>query len=101
MSQKLDADGNLVGPFTEEDLGRKSRRYRMLEYEDPWYITEMQVKVHVRPLIPDHEGPLTMQLAKERPLGTHEKVNSGESRSRALERDIEIGEAEIEASSRQ
>jgi len=106
MSQKLDATGNHLGPYDIEDLesfmfpeefrkGRRRLRLRRLHYELVWNITEMQVKVEVRPLFPNPPGPLTTQLAKERPFEAHEKSYAGESRSKALDRDIEISKSAI------
>lgn len=106
MSQKLDATGNHLGPYNIEDLesfmypeefrkGRRRLKLRRLHYELVWNITEMQVKVEVRSLFPNPPGPLTTQLAKERLFEAHEKSYAGESRSKALERDIEISKAAI------
>ncbi|KAL5320456.1 hypothetical protein ACEPPN_011261 [Leptodophora sp. 'Broadleaf-Isolate-01'] len=111
MSQKLDASGNYLGPYALEDLetfnfpeefqkGKRRLKLRKLEYELVWNITEMQVKVEVRPLFPNPPGPLTTQLAKERPFEAHEKSYTGESRSSALERDIEISKAAVSKSSK-
>jgi hypothetical protein len=101
MSQKIDSTGNLVGPYEIEDLetyilpevkrkGKRRAKFRMLPYDLVWDITEMQVKVHVRALFPDQIGPRTTQLAKERRLDEHERTLTGESRSKALIKDIEI-----------
>jgi hypothetical protein len=101
MSQKVDSNGNLVGPYGREDLeicqfperctkGKRKRNLRKLHYELAWHITEMQVKVDVRALFPNPIGPLTAQLAKERRFGENERVRTGESRSTALIKDIEI-----------
>ena len=106
MSQKIDATGNPLGAYEREDLetfwfpeeykkGRRRLRLRILHYDLVWDITEMQVKVHVRAVFPNPTGALTTQLAKERPFEAHETIYTGESRSRALERDIEISRAAI------
>ena len=50
----------------------------------------MQVKVYVQALFPNQVGPALFQLAKEQALGPGEKTVTGESRSKALEKDIEI-----------
>lgn len=102
MSQKVDSSGNMLGPYHEENLGclpdspfeSKTRRrsdrlkQRVLHYNLIWDITEMQVKLHVQALIPDSEGPLMTQLAKERLLDQDEKEVATESRSMALDKDI-------------
>lgn len=104
MSQKLDAAGNHLGAYEETDLetywfpeeyrkGKRRLRIRRLSYQLIWNITEMQVKVDVRALFPNPPGPLTTQLAQERPFEAHETSYMGESRSRALERDILISGA--------
>jgi hypothetical protein len=106
MSQKLDAAGNSLGAYKKEELetfwwpeeykkGKRRVRLRILHYDLVWNITEMQVKVEVKALFPNPPGPLTTQLAKERPFEAHETAYTGESRSRALERDIEISRAAI------
>jgi hypothetical protein len=106
MSQKLDAAGNSLGAYRKEELetfkwpeeykkGRRRVRLRRLHYDLVWNITEMQVKVEVKALFPNPPGPLTTQLAKERPFEAHETAYTGESRSMALERDIEISRAAI------
>jgi hypothetical protein len=100
MSQKIDSTGILLGPYGLEDLetymfpevkmkGKRRERFRRLDYELVWDITEMQVKVHVRALFRNQTGPRTTQLAKERRL-EGERAPAGESRSKALIRDIEI-----------
>jgi hypothetical protein len=58
----------------------------------------MQVKVYIKALFPNPPGPLTTQLAKEHPFEAHETAYTGESRSKALERDIEISRAAISGS---
>lgn len=50
----------------------------------------MQVKVYVQALFPNQVGPPLSQLGKEQALGPDEKTAPGESRSKALKRDIEI-----------
>ena len=101
MSQKIDTTGNLLGAYQKEDLdtfmypegfrkGKRRRKLRKLDYDLVWDITEMQVKVHVRAVFPNPSGPLTTQLAKERPIQSNELLFTGESRSKGLERDIEI-----------
>jgi hypothetical protein len=106
MSQKLDAAGNSLGAYKREELetfwwpeeykkGRRRMRLRILHYDLVWNITEMQVKVEVKALFPNPPGSLTTQLAKERPFEAHETAYTGESRSMALERDIEISRAAI------
>lgn len=101
MSQKADSNGNLVGSYGIEDLKetwfpedkkkhKRRDRLRRLDYELLWDITEMQVKVHVRALFPGQKDPRPTQLAKEHRIAEHEKVFIGESRSKALIRDIEI-----------
>ncbi|PMD33385.1 hypothetical protein L207DRAFT_535414 [Hyaloscypha variabilis F] len=101
MSQKLDAQGNIVGPYERDDLrtfwspekktkGRRRKKFRDLCYNLIWEITEMQVKVYVQALFPNQVGPALFQLAKEQALGPGEKTVTGESRSKALEKDIEI-----------
>ena len=106
MSQKIDSTGTAVGPYGIDDLetymfpnlkrkGKRREKFRRLHYDLVWDITEMQVKVHVRALFPNQIGPLTTQLAKQRQLGAHEKTLTGESRSKALGRDIEITAAAL------
>lgn len=101
MSQKLDAAGNYLGAYTKNDMETfmfpeqpKKKVYRKaywrLHYELVWNITEMQVKLHIRPLFPNPPGALTTQLAKERMFEADETIFTGESRSQALERDIAI-----------
>lgn len=95
MSQKVDNDGNIIGAYTAKDLdsfwpeqkpkSRKTDRQRVLHYEPIWTITEMQVKLGVRAKIPKPIGPLMTQLAKQISTPT-----GGESRSMALEKDMEI-----------
>lgn len=100
MSQKLDANGNILGQFEPSDLeqftfwerkreSNKKRKRRRLHYELIWHITEMQVKVHVKALFPNPAGPLVWQLAAERDIGEDNKTMR-ESMSKALKRDIEI-----------
>lgn len=104
MSQKIDANGTLLGSYTKDELqpywwpekyreGRRRRRLKMLDYDFIWNITEMQVKVHIRPIFPNPPGPLTTQLAKECHFESHETIHAGESRSKALEKDIVISRA--------
>ncbi|KAL2060581.1 hypothetical protein VTL71DRAFT_9222 [Oculimacula yallundae] len=106
MSQKLDAGGNHLGPYALEDLetcmfpeeyrkGKRRAKLRKLDYEFVWNITEMQVKVEVRPLFPNPLGPLTTQLAQEVHFIAHEKSYTGESRSSALKTDIEISQVAV------
>jgi hypothetical protein len=105
MSTKLDAHSNVIGCYETDDLTtlmwpeekKKHRRRvkrRYLEHELVWNITEMQVKTFVRAIFPNPTGPLTMQLAKERPLGPHELIY-GESRSEALVKDIQVSAEEV------
>jgi len=101
MSQKIDTTGTLLGAYEKKDLevfmfpevfkkGKRRRKIRKLDYDLVWDITEMQVKVHVRAVFPNPSGPLITQLAKERPIQSNELLFTGESRSKGLERDIEI-----------
>ncbi len=101
MSQKISPAGVLLGSYGRDDLetymfpevkrkGKRRERLRKLDYELVWEITEMQVKVHVRAHFPNQIGPITTQLAKERRLEEHERTLTGESRSKALIRDIDI-----------
>ena len=101
MSQKIDPNGRLLGAYGKDDLetfwyperprkGKRREHLRRLNYDPVWDITEMQVKLHVRPIFPSPVGPLTTQLAKIRPLEACDKLYTGESRSKALKRDIEI-----------
>jgi hypothetical protein len=103
MSVKLDTDGNPIGSYEIHELetvmwppekkkNKRRLKLRKLEYDLIWDITEMQVKIHVRPVFPNPTGPLTMQLAKERPI-PNDEITGGESRSYALVRDIEISTA--------
>ncbi|KAF4624696.1 hypothetical protein G7Y89_g13472 [Cudoniella acicularis] len=104
MSQQLNANGQHIGSYSQDDLltihwpekfvkGKRRWKLRMLEYDLIWDITEMQVKVYIRALFPNANGPPTTQLAKEREIGLDEKVYTGESRSTALQRDIVISGA--------
>lgn len=104
MSVKLDAHSNVIGSYETDDLSwfmwpeekKKHKRRvkrRFLKYELVWNITEMQVKTFVRAIFPNPTGPLTMQLAKERPLGPQELIY-GESRSQALVKDIQVSARE-------
>ena len=45
--------------------GKRRERFRSLQYDRVWDVTEIQVKVHVRELFPDQMGPRATQLAKE------------------------------------
>jgi hypothetical protein len=101
MSQKLDAEGNIVGPYDRDDLrafifpekkvkGHRRQKLRDLHYDLIWEITEMQVKVYVRAIFLNQVGSPLFQLAKEEALGPDEKTVTGESRSKALDKDIEI-----------
>ncbi|KAF4631492.1 hypothetical protein G7Y89_g6638 [Cudoniella acicularis] len=101
MSQRTDAFGQLVGCYEKDDLRdvwwpevvvKKHRRtkHKRLDYDLLWDITEMQVKVHVRALIPNAIGPRTTQLAEQRELSRGERVYVTESRSAALQNDISI-----------
>jgi hypothetical protein len=101
ISQKLDHIGNLIDTYEREDLvefwypkeykkGHRRERLRKLEYDLVWEIIEIQVKLYIRPIFLYPIGPLTTQLAKERPLSSNDKTYSRESRSKALKRDIEI-----------
>ena len=101
MSQKLDAQGNIVGPYGRDDLqtfwspekkvkDRRRKKLRDLHYDLIWEITEMQVKVYVQATFPNQVGSPLSQLAKEQALGPDEKTITGESRSKALDKDIEI-----------
>lgn len=100
MSEKLDGNGRSIGPYDIDDLEEesllkrtKNRKYnysyRKLEYELMWTITEMQVKVHIRPLFPGFEKH-TAQLAEQLSLSSSDKVSGGESRSKALKHDIKL-----------
>jgi hypothetical protein len=100
MSVKLDAHSNVIGSYETDDLPsfmwpeekKKHKRRvkrRFLKYELVWNITEMQVKTFVRAIFPNPTGPLTMQLAQERPLSPQELIY-GESRSQALVKDIQV-----------
>ena len=101
MSQKLDINGNIVGPYSIDDLrsfmfpekkvkGHRREKLRDLHYDLIWEITEMQVKVYVQAIFPNQVGPPLFQLAKEQALGPGEKTITGESRSKALDKDISI-----------
>jgi len=101
MSQKLDAQGNIVGPYKRDDLrtfwfpkkklrDHRRKRLREFHYDLIWEITEMQVKVYVQGIFQNQVGSPLSQLAKEQALGPDEKTVTGESRSKALDKDIEI-----------
>ena len=101
MSQKLDAQGNIVGPYQRDDLqtlwfpekkdkDHRRKKFRDLYYDLIWEITEMQVKVYVQAVFPNQVGSPLSQLAKEQALAPDEKTVTGESRSKALNKDIEI-----------
>lgn len=99
MSQKVDSRGNVLGPYCEADLGcimssRGKRppqdRQRVLYYDLIWDITEMQVKIYVQAQFPNLVGPLTSQLAIEKVFDQDEKTAATESRSTALEKDIQL-----------
>jgi hypothetical protein len=95
MSLRIDNDGNHHGAYTADDLNdflpdqkprsRKIGQQRVLHYQPIWSITEMQVKLGVRAKIPNPIGALTIELAQQ-----ISPAVGGESRSRALEKDIEI-----------
>jgi hypothetical protein len=104
MSTKLDVHSNVIGSYHRDDLrtfmwpeelkkGKRRVKKRELEYDLVWNITEMQVKTFVRAIFPNPIGPLTIQLAKERPLGPDEMAY-GESRSQALVKDIQVSTRE-------
>jgi hypothetical protein len=106
MSTKLDAQSNVIGSYETKDLstfmypeekkkGKRRLKMRRLDYELVWNITEMQIKTFVKAIFPNPTGPLTMQLAKERPLGHHD-LDYGESRSQALVKDIQVSAMEQE-----
>jgi hypothetical protein len=114
MSQKVDSGGNVLGPYCEDDLaclmdspikmkGRKGKerketlqhKQRVLHYDLIWEITEMQVKLLVQAIFPNQTGRLFSQLAKERVLDIDEKTVAKESRSTALEKDIQLTHPEI------
>lgn len=96
MSQKLDATGQLIGPYRPEDMKvvntrqphRKTQQHFILTYDLGWEITEMQVKLHVKAKL--GAEPFTSQLAKQYQLNSHEKKYVSESRSQALQREIQI-----------
>jgi hypothetical protein len=101
MSQRLDAQGNIVGPYERDDLrtfwypkkkikGHRRKKLRDLHYNLIWEITEMQVKVYVQAIFPNQVGSPLSQLAKEQALAPDDKTVTGESRSKALDKDIEI-----------
>ena len=103
MSQKLDANGNVVDPYTVKEVGeevyvtrkrakgKKRDKFRRLHYDPVWNITEMQVKLSVKALIHNSiGGQPTTQLAHQLSLTKEDKAVKGESRSKALEKDIEI-----------
>ena len=104
MSEKLSPTGDFLGAYSLKDLqdfyihpqkrkGPKGRQhFRRLEYDLVWHITEMQVKVHVKPIFPRAIGPPTMQLAKQKSISASERW-AGESRSVGLQRDITISAA--------
>lgn len=56
----------------------------------------MQVKVYVQATFPNQVGSPLYQLAKEQALGPGDKKITGESRSKALEKDIEIANSTTE-----
>ncbi len=103
MSEKLSQTGAFLGSYSPKDMesfydppkfvkdGPPRMRFRKLEYELVWDITEMQVKTHVRASFPGAIGPAKMQLAKQRAIRPSER-KIGESRSVGLEIDIEISE---------
>lgn len=104
MSVKLDAHSTVIGSYERDDLSsfmwpeekKKHKRRvkrRRLDYELVWNITEMQVKTFVRAIFPKPQGPLTMQLTKEEPLGPQE-LTYGESRSQGLVKDIQVSARE-------
>ena len=104
MSVKLDARSTVIGSYERDDLSsfmwpeekKKHKRRvkrRRLDYELVWNITEMQVKTFVRAIFPKPQGPLTMQLTKEEPLGPQE-LTYGESRSQGLVKDIQVSARE-------
>lgn len=101
MSQKMDAQGKIGGPYGRDDLntlyfpakklkGHRREIFRELHYDLIWEITEMQVKVHVQANFPKQIGPPLCQLALEHELEPDEVPLAGESRSEALEKEIEI-----------
>jgi len=101
MSEKLDPEGNIIGSYELHEVDEyimipeqprkyvRRKKYRQLWYDLVWNITEMQVKIYVRPIFPHPTGPLAMQLAQERHL-REDEIKSGESRSCALIKDIEV-----------
>jgi len=118
MSRKLDADGNVVGPYTVKEVGeevyvtrkrakgKKRDKFRRLHYDPVWNITEMQVKLSVKALIHNSiGGQPTTQLAHQLSLTKDDMAVKGESRSKALEKDIEIsrsaGKQETEKEARE
>jgi hypothetical protein len=99
MSVKLDENGKSIGPYKPNDMGEdyytpkkkgsRMTKLRRLEYELLWEITEMQVKLHIRPLFPGCDRPTT-QLAEQVSLTPNDRTSSGESRSKALKDDIKL-----------
>lgn len=107
MSQKLDIDGNIVGPYGIDELrtfwfpeektkGHRREHLRDLDYDLIWDVTEMQVKVYVQAIFPNQLGSPLFQLAKEQALAPDEKTITGESRSKALDDDIKIAQGQDE-----
>lgn len=110
MSQKLNENNEVVGPFKETDMEvyyhddnesvesdesdqneETEKRYKLF-YKLIWNITEMQVKPSIMAQFPGVAIP-TIQLAQQKEQVTiraHETKLSGESRSKALNDDIEI-----------
>ncbi|TVY83310.1 hypothetical protein LSUE1_G001552 [Lachnellula suecica] len=102
-SVKLDSKGNAIGSYTEDDLecysvpldkkkGKKRKGTKMLRvlwYELIYKMTDMQIKVHVRLIIPNSPGPFASQLAEEVLL----EKDFGESRSISLVKELEISQA--------
>jgi hypothetical protein len=104
MSQKIDAQGRLLGAWGLDELEvvttstRKTaltrRQAHRLWYRLIWEITEMQAKIHVQPIFPNpNRLPLIAQLARQHYLDPSERPMKAESRSRDLDRDIDISNA--------
>ncbi|KAL2069422.1 hypothetical protein VTL71DRAFT_14101 [Oculimacula yallundae] len=105
-SEKLSPEGYHLGPYSYTDMQRRrlekrSRKgrgpggwtfTRHLQYSLVWYITEMELKIFVRAVFPNAEGPPSEQPGQQRDI-------SGVSsfRSWGLERDIMLNQGIAES----
>lgn len=77
MAKKLDSEGRSLGSYQKEDLDdyffpakkrkgkRREKRGKLLAFEPIFHISEMQLKIFIKPIFKKPKGPQTMQLAEQ------------------------------------